>query len=92
MIKYKIRIDVESTGEYPDEARKRTIEIESVYNDESEEDSHYSSFFWCFGEDMADAVDAISNIVPPQYDDFITGVKDGLLDKSPVWESEVKND
>ena len=88
MIKYKIRIDVESTGEYPDEARKRTIEIESVY-DESEEDSH-CSFFWCFGEDMADAVDAISNIMPPQYDDFISGVKDGLLDKSPVWGSEVQ--
>ena len=89
MIKYKITLEVESSeeSEYYPEPQKRRIEIESSFDTGYEEST---SFFWVFGEDMADAVDAISNILPPQYGDFLEGLKDGLLEKSTVWECEKK--
>ena len=84
MIKYKIVLEVETEDE---ELRHRKVEL---YGSHDNKNKNLASFFWCFGEVMSDAVEVISKIVPPDYEDFLLGLEDGLLQKSCVWVKQEK--
>ena len=82
MLKYKIQIDVECVdSELP---VKRSFVVECLHDGRDEQ----ASEFWRLGQDVADAIVAVSAIISPPYADFLVGVEDGLLDKSSVWKDE----
>jgi hypothetical protein len=86
MIKYKISIEIENTDSEGMHPAPRKIQY--VYDGCWDKNSGSASIFWCLGQDIADAIDAVSNILYPPFEDFIEGVRDGLIDKSDVWIKE----